>query len=321
MLKWLKLSHHRHSGRISPHEYTSYLPLGILLAVVGLTLGFYTANAEDHPDPIPAAISVTGIMPGNPPTTAAVIISPVTGQRFSSTPVAVSGTCPKDTLVELFKNDIFAGSTPCTNEGTFVLDIDLLVGSNTLIAKVYDSLNQVGPDSNVVTVYYDALPAQTSPLSSSNLGGSQLLINSDAAFRGIFPNQELTVPISILGGKAPYAINIQWGDSTNKVVSRDSNVTFNSNHAYTKAGTYKITIQATDANGRVAFLTVTAIVNGQPSTIVGATSQGTKSSTTNTLLVLWPLYTAILAAVISFWLGEQREKRVLRLRGLLLTSN
>ncbi len=321
MLKWFKFCHHRHSGRIAPHEYTSYLPLGILLLVVGLTLGAYTVNAEDHPAPIAESISVTGVMPAAPPTTAAVIISPVNGQHFSATPVTVTGTCPKNTLVELFKTDIFAGSTPCTSEGTFSVDIDLLVGSNILIARVYDDLNQAGPDSNVVSVYYDALPAQTSPLNLPNLGGSQLLINSDAAFRGVFPNQNLTVPISILGGTAPYAINIQWGDSTNKVIPRDSNVTFNTSHIYTKAGTYKITIQATDANGRVAFLTVTAIVNGQPSTMTATTNGGSKTSTTNTILVLWPLYTAALAAVISFWLGEQREKRVLRLRGLLLTSS
>jgi hypothetical protein len=38
----------------------------------------------------------------------------------------------------------------------------------------------------------------------------------------------------------------------------------------------------------------------------------------NKLLVLWPLYTTILAVVISFWLGERREKKILSRPTMLL---
>lgn len=319
MLKWLKLSHHSHSGRLRPHEHTSYVPLLALLLIVGVALTTYsigTAQSWTRPGPAAGAVGLSGTMPGKPPTTAATITTPRDGQRFSSSPVTVSGTCPENTLVQIFKNDIFAGSTVCGENGTYSIDIDLLIGENRLIARVYDDLNQPGPDSNTVVAYYDALPPQAAPTVPLNISGAQLLLNTDAVYRGVFPGKEFAIPIDILGGTPPYAVNIQWGDSTNRMVPRNDNVTFRVPHTYQKPGTYQITLQGTDAIGRVAFLTVAAIVNGQPETTPAATT----APTPNQLLLLWPLYTAALAVVVSFWLGEQREKQVLRHRGLLLPS-
>lgn len=315
MLKHLKLSHHANTGKVRPHEHTSYLPLALVLLVVGFILTTFTTFAWERPGPASESVGLSGVMPGSPPTAAAVIKTPTTGQRFTQTPITVAGTCPKDTLVELFKNDIFAGSGVCTSEQTFSFQIDLLIGQNQLIARVYDALNQQGPDSNIVTVFYDASNAQGSPLTSLNFGGPQLIINTDAVFRGAFPNKEMSIPVDIIGGRAPYAVNIQWGDSTNKVISRPDNATFRESHTYTKGGTYQLAIQATDADGRVAFLTVASIVNGQPDPAVAAIADN--KATTNLLLALWPLYAATFAVVISFWMGEWREKRLLIKHGVL----
>ena len=308
MFSRLKISHHKHSGKLRPHEYTSYGPLLVLLVVVGLALGVCTVAASPT-DNLPKAgsIGITGTMPGKPPTVAATISSPNNNQRFSTTPITVKGSCPQNTLVELYKNDIFAGSTACDEKGSYTLDVDLLIGENKLIARVYDSLNQPGPDSQTVTVFYDALPAQSSSLAPLNFGNGQLLLNTDAVFRGIFPGQELAVPISILGGTPPYAVNIQWGDSSNRVEPRSDALKFNALHTYKRAGTYQIVIQATDSQGRVAFLTVAAIVNGQPAVVANSTAAAAGTR----VLLLWPIFTAAAAAVISFWLGERREKRIL----------
>lgn len=315
MVKWLKLSHPAHSGHLRSHEHTSYVPLGILLLVVGLSLIAYTTAAS--PGPESGSIGLTGVVPSAPPTVPASIIIPKDQQRFSSSPVTVTGSCPTDTLVEIFKNDIFAGSTLCSTSGSFSIDVDLIFGENKIIARVYDVLNQVGPDSAEVTLFYDVLPAQSGALSPLDLGGTQLLLNTDAVFRGSFPGDELSLPLDVLGGTPPYAINIQWGDSNNKVVPRNSNQTFRTGHIYTKPGTYQISVQATDAAGRVAFITVAAIINGQPE---GVGSTSTPAGTTNQLLVLWPLYTSAIAVLGSFWLGEKREKQILKKRGLLLPS-
>lgn len=318
MLVGLKLSHHTHTGKLRSHEHTSYLPLAVLLMVVGCILGVYTVSAAP-PGPESGSIGISGTVPAKPPTVAATIDAPTAGSRFAETPVEIAGTCPKDTLVEVFKNDIFAGSTSCSGSGTYSLKVDLLIGQNSIVARVYDALNQAGPDSNAVVIFYDALPEQGGPISSLDFGGSQLLLNTDAVFRGIFPNTDMIVPISVLGGTAPYAVNVQWGDSTNKVIPRGDNVEFTTAHAYKKPGIYQISLQASDAEGRVAFLTVAAIVNGQPdaaaSTGVGGT--GGNSGINGTLAVAWPVLVASFSAVVSFWLGERREKKILTKHGLL----
>lgn len=315
MHKRLKISHHSHTWRLRPHEHTSYLPLFFLLLVVGFVLTFATANAADpwtRPGPQAGSIGLSGTMPAKPPSEGATINQPGNGQRFNESPITISGKCPPGTLVEIFKNDIFAGSVPCTAEGTFTILVDLLIGQNTIIARVYDDLNQPGPDSNAITIFYDALPFQASPISSLNFGAMPLLLNTDAVFRGIFPSQEMNIPITVIGGTPPYAVNIQWGDSTNKVVPRNDNLTFKVGHTYNKPGVFQITLQATDSQGRVAFLTVAAIVNGQPPTASAETASTPKK---NWLLALWPLYTSAVAIAISFYLGERREKHILMNRG------
>jgi hypothetical protein len=316
MLKWLKIAQHHHTGRLRPHEHTSYLPLLCLLIAVGIALSSYTAYATGTPavpGPTAGSVSLSGEMPSKPPTVAATIKVPTNGQHFSTSPDTVSGTCVADDLVEIFKNDIFAGSTACSDTGTYSIDVDLLIGQNVLIARVYDALNQPGPDSNSVTAYYDALPTQSSALASLNFGSGQLLINTDAVFRGAFPGEPMSIPLDIIGGTPAYAVNIQWGDSQNSVISRNDNVEFTSDHTYTKPGTYDISVQATDANGLVGFITVAAIVNGQPSVV--ATTLGSSSSGTTAvqarLLALWPLYVSSVAVVGSFYLGERREKKIL----------
>lgn len=310
----LKLIHHGHSGRLRGHEHTSYPLLAILLLFVGVVLMMGTVTAQS-PGPYSSSVGISGTMPGPPPTEGAVITNPNNQDRFDQSPIEVSGTCPEGLLVEILKNNIFGGSTICTDEGTFSLEMDLMFGRNELVARVYDSLNQPGPNSEPVVVFYDLLPPQPTSLSPLNFSNDQLVITSDAVYRGIFPDQRFSMPVEILGGTPPFALNVEWGDTNNKVVPRDNNQPFNIGHAYSKPGTYQIRLQATDAEGRVAFLTVVAIVNGQPTEMTAGTD--TPETPVNRFLVVWPLYVGSLASVASFWLGERREKHMLAKHGLL----
>ncbi|HXY17903.1 MAG TPA: hypothetical protein VEH48_00590 [Candidatus Nitrosopolaris sp.] len=305
----LKISQHQHSGRLRPHEHTSYLALAGLIIVAGLALmnSSLSTVLADHPPPQAGSIGLTGTVPATPPNTAAVITSPTDQQHFSTSPITVSGTCPTGTLVEIYKNDIFAGSAPCGSDGKFSMEIDLLYGTNSLTAQVYDVLNQAGPVSTAVTVYYNVSAIQSAPLSLLNFEGTQLLLSTDSVYRGSFPDQNLNVPITIIGGTPPFAVNVQWGDANNKVIPRGDNTIFNASHAYQRAGTYQIDLQAADSQQRVAFLTVAAIINGQPSVI----SASSNKSSTNKFLLLWPLYAIAATLVASFWMGERREKRIL----------
>jgi PKD repeat protein len=307
----LKISQHAHSGKLRPHEHTSYLPLAILILGVGLMLGIFSfanfANAATpYTGPEAGSVGLTGTMPEPPPKEAAVISAPTNLQHFSTSPITVSGTCPDGTLVEIYKNAILAGSTPCSN-GKFSVQVDLLFGQNILKARVYDVLNQAGPESNAVTVFYDAGFPQAASLSSLNFSGAQLILYTDAAYRGSFPQQQLNVPVTVIGGTAPFAINVQWGDSSNNVVSRSDNTTFNTAHAYKKPGTYKITLQGSDSKKLVAFLSVAAIVNGKPDVAVAGATKPPSSK----LLLLWPILAVSATLVASFWMGERREKKIL----------
>jgi hypothetical protein len=306
----LKLSHHQHSGRMRPHEHTSYLPLAFLVFGVGVMLSALsiTTYVQASPGPEAGSIGLSGTMPAAPPKTGAVINSPTNGQHFTISPITVSGTCPAETLVEIFKNDIFAGSTPCEKNGTFSVQIDLLYGQNILTAQVYDVLNQAGPVSKTVTVFYDTPLPQGAPSTYLNFSGSQLLLETDAIYRGIFPNQNLNVPISIIGGTPPFAVNAQWGDNSNEIIPRGDNSTFNATHAYKRPGIYKITLQGVDSKKLVAFLSVAAIVNGQPASFV---SSSTPPKSFNKLLLLLPLLAIAASLVFSFWMGERREKKLL----------
>jgi hypothetical protein len=310
MFELLKLSHHKHSGRLRPHEHTSYVPLALIVLITGVILLTFSRSSvlADHPPPQSASVSLTGTMPEAPPKTGAVITLPTDQKHFSTSPVTVSGTCPDNTLIEIYKNNIFAGSTPCSG-GTFAVDVDMLYGQNTLTAQVYDVLNQAGPVSSPVTVFYDVAPPSSAALNLLNFSGSQLLLESNPVYRGSFPGQTLNVPITILGGVGPYAVNVEWGDTTNKVLPHADNTVFNATHVYQKAGVYKITLQASDSAQQVAFLTVAAIINGQPSVLGTTTPSSTKP--VNKLLVLWPLYAIIATMVLSFWVGERREKHML----------
>jgi hypothetical protein len=312
MFGHLKISHHEFSGKLRPHEHTSYLPLAIIVFIVGiilatLSIGSFANAATPYTGPEAGSIGLTGTMPAAPPKVAATITKPVNGQHFSTTPITVSGSCPAATLVEIYKNDIFAGSTPCESNSTYSIQIDLLFGQNNLKAKVYDVLNQAGPDSNTVTVFYDAAFPVAAPSSFFDFSGAQLILNTDAAFRGSFPNQALNIPITVIGGTAPFAINIQWGDGTNDIVSRSDNNTFNVSHVYKKPGTYKIIIQGTDSKKLVAYLSVAAIINGTPNVLATTSNK----PPLNKLFILWPIIAVAAALVFSFWMGEQREKKIL----------
>lgn len=313
MKEQMKISHYRHTGQMLAHEFTSYLPLALLVFIAGFVLTLFTFSdvalgSTPYSGPEAGSIGLTGEVPAPPPKTSATITSPSNGQHFRSSPVTISGTCPLGTLIEIYKNNIFAGSSACDNNGKFSLDVDLLFGQNIITAIDYDALNQAGPVSNSVTVYYDSVLPQTDPLAQLDLGGAQMLLNTNSVYRGSFPGQQLNVPVTIIGGKPPYAVTVEWGDSSDKVIPRGDNLTFNAPHTYQKPGTFEITFKGVDSQQRAAFLTVAAIVNGQPGVIA---SSKTLKNSINKLLVLWPLYAIAATMLVSFWLGERREKRIL----------
>lgn len=284
----------------------SFLKHAICLFAVTILLlvgGRAASAAPPAQNPQGGSVGVQGEVPGSAPTVGAVITVPGNGQNFSSTPITVAGICPKGLLVEIFKNNVFAGSVECSN-GSFSLQVDLFEGKNDLIARVYDSLNQAGPDSPTVSVNYS--PNLSTP-------ASRLLILTAYAKRGAQPDSTLTWPISISGGTGPYAVSVDWGDKTNPdLISRSVAGDFNINHVYKQPGAYIVIIKVTDSKGATAFLQVAGVGNGPIQQSTGNTSGNL--TTIQVKIIWWPLIIAVILIIVAFWLGKRQQIEQIRIR-------
>jgi hypothetical protein len=301
-----RFSHYRHSGYLLHRHHTSYAGLIFLVMVTAAVLLSFTFSAEaalgdPAVNPQAGSVAVSGKMAGPPPKEGATILQPTNGQRFGTLPVTVSGTCPKGLIVEIYKNNIFAGSTVCEDAGNFSLLIDLVDGQNILIARVFDALNQAGPDSNSVTVFYD----RPVPVGSVAGAVTQLVLNSDTKWKGVNPGVEIGWPVEVIGGTAPYAISWDWGDAVITPISRPSAGYFDANHTYAKPGNYKSIVRASDVRGQRAYLQVMTIVHGEISPSITQPFGGV-------LAIAWPLLIMAVLIIISFYLGEKYEKKKLR---------
>jgi hypothetical protein len=326
MFRFFQLRPHAHSGKILHHRQTSYPPVVLLLLVaVGLLGSFTVQTLADQPYIIPGpesdAVGIGATVNAPAPSQAPVIHSPSSGAAQSS-PITVQGSCPKDTQVRVFKNDIFAGAALCDASQSFSVLIDLLSGSNAITAKAYNNLDKASPPSNTVNLTY-SLPGLSSPaipgiFAPVQTAVNQLLIRTDTYQHGAFPGQEMGWPITIIGGHAPYALSIGWGDGKTDLISRAADGTFTVKHTYDKVGSgYKgsstIIIKATDSNGQHAYLQTVAIVND-------GTVKNPTAPSGGILQIAWPLLVMLVLVVASFFWGERREKKILEKKGMLVDA-
>ena len=266
-----------------------------LLAVAPVSAGPFPPQSGS------GSIGIQGEISTAPPTRGATIAVPSNGAVFTSVPITVSGLCPTSLLVKIFSNNVFVGSVFCAN-GSYSVQVDLFSGQNQLVARVYDSLDQAGPDSNIVTVTFnDAQFAQF---------GTHVELTSNFAERGAPPNQELDWPIIISGGNAPYAISVDWGDgSPTDLMSQAAPGEFTIKHTYKSSGIYKVIVKATDKNNGEAFLQLVAVATG-------SAQNNSKGSGGNSLIKIevlwWPALVMLPLIVAAFWVGRRHELYTLR---------
>ncbi len=276
----------------------------VICSIVIGTSGLASAAAPAPENPKSGSMGVTGTLASAPPTTGATITTPRNGQTFTNLPITVAGLCPTGLLVKIFDNNVFMGSVMCTS-GSYSIQIDLFSGQNDLIARVYDSLDQAGPDSNVITVTFND--------SQFNPSGTPLLVlTSDYARRGANPGDTLLWPIILSGGTGPYAISIDWGDNKPQdLISQQFQGVVDLKHIYDTAGVYNVIIKATDKNGLTAYLQVIGVANGAVTQSAGNGDAGSEIITIEKVLWL-PALIMIPLILISFWLGRRYELSTLR---------
>ena len=314
-----KLLAGHHTGKIRPHQHTSYASLAIILlmAVVPLlsasqSVAFASTNGGGA---YQTYAVVPGAIPKDPPT----ISNLLAGQIFAtSDPVLVKGSCPGGTMVKIFKNEVLAGATLCQN-GSYQLSIDLFVGNNSVIARAYNTNDVTSPDSNPVSVQL-LLPGSkltgSDQLNNFGAPAGQFYVTSELFHRGATAGDTMSWPLILAGGQAPYAVNVSWGDGKTDLLSRGDTGRFDISHVYAKPGGYRgsytIVVTATDQAGNKSFIQLIAIVSGnvQPAGIVSNVKGGYNYSTV--LRLAWQMLAVAAIVVISFWLGEKREAEVLK---------
>ena len=291
----------------------SSLPVRLLAASALVLLALSAVAPRAHaafpgsPEPQQSgSVGLEGRISAPPPTQAATITTPHNGQSFTSSPITVAGLCKTGLLVKIFDNNVFVGSVLCQG-GSYNLKVSLFSGKNDLVARVYDDLDQQGPDSNMVSVtFVDAKYAQF---------GTSLTLTSNFARRGANPGDTLTWPIVLSGGNGPYALSVDWGDNSGsdlQSVQFAGNITLK--HVYTQAGVYQVIIKATDKNGQTAYLQVVAVANGEVAA-GSSKSSGKSSGTATKISPEWYLFILVLPLlVIAFWLGSRNELYVIRKR-------
>ena len=277
----------------------SLLALACLLVLIGFPAG--ASAAGQFPDQTSSgSIGLQGEITAAPPSRGATITSPGNGAVFSTMPITVTGTCPTGVLVKIFSNNVFVGSVFCAN-GSYSVQVSLFSGQNDLVARVYDALDQSGPDSNLVTVRFnDAQFAQF---------GTRVSLSSNYAERGAPPGNEIEWPILLEGGTGPYAISVDWGDGTaTDLLSLGIAGTFNIKHTYKTAGIYKIIVKAADKNGGTAFLQLV----GQATGAAQNNTKGGGNSLVKTEVLWWPALAMAPLLFAAFWIGQRHELFTLR---------
>lgn len=276
-----------------------YIKIALLSFVLVLVTSTATM-AQIVQNPQSGSIGLEGQVPGPGPDQGAFITTPQNGDSFTTTPITVQGSCGVDLLVQIYRNGIFAGSVFCDEDGSFSLQVDLIIGQNDLVARVFDALNQQGPDSNTVSVTY-----QTPQIDLPPAAADRFILTSAFGARGVDPDKQLIWPLAISGGSPPYAVSINWGNGSDELLSLSDSGDFNIEHSYALAGTYIVVVKATDSEGRLAFLQLAVVVNGPAAAGVNQQDTGQIGALVRREYIIWPLYVLTVLAVINYWLGRR----------------
>jgi hypothetical protein len=279
----------------------------ILLAVNVSAILSFSPAARAVVNPQNGSIGLEGTITAVPPTSAATISTPSQSQIFSANPITIAGICQNGLIIEIYDNDIFAGSVACDN-GSYSLQIDLFNSLNSLVAQDYNSQDQQGPNSNSVQVTFNGGPFTSF--------ATQFIFTTPYARRGTGIDQLLTWPINVSGGTPPYAISANWGDgSKTTLLSQATAGQVTLTHTYTAAGTYQVTTQGSDKNNETAFLQMVAVISGPAaqSTIANPSPTANTSGRISTLGILAFVFLIILLPA-AFWLGRRHQIYSLRKR-------
>ena len=332
-----KVVHRQHTGKLLHAWHTSYVFLFFILVFAGSFLLFALSQVSRAADQVDSgSVTLSGTYFGVAPTTAAVIDAPITGKKVKNRVITVSGTCQNGYIVEVIRGGALAGTIICSVSGTFSINVTLVEGKNSLVARTKNGANEYGPDSNTVFVTYVVKSSSgssdtpddrdDSSSSATSVAGQTpaLLIYASPVQSGVEPGVDFSLDYEIDGGFPPYALTINWGDnSENTLKPHNKSGDFSVKHEYESAGQYSVILTVTDSRGNEAIIQTIVIVNGEPeeSNIVSSVLQpgsaqdcatlNSSSADSITCVIIerinavWPAIIIASLMTFSFWVGEQ----------------
>ncbi len=270
-----------------------------LLALFAYVQPAFAITPLPTPDPKPGSYGLEATKPKAPPKTGARITTPGNGASFSTSPITVSGICPKDLLVQVYDNGVMVGAVMCKN-GSFSLKVSLFAGTNKLSAIVYDELDQAGPVSNIVTVTFND--------TSFSEFGRGLTLTSSYGRRSTPAGSQLGWPLQLSGGTGPYAFSIDWGDGTPaELKSQPVAGLLTVAHVYKKAGIYAVNVKVTDVKGVPAFLQVVALANGKVEGDGNAAAKDAEPAVQPPKILWAPTAVSMILLLPTYWLGRRSQ--------------
>ena len=239
---------------------------GVLLVVLVLGAVFLPAHTLAGSYDVSASIAFPL------PTQAATLNHSSPGNKVQNAALRLSGSCQllyPISVVSVWSDNGMLGSTLCGGS-TFNLMVSLNPGNNTIRSRTANLSNIYGPDSELVSIYYDAskpVPAPAEPQKPAeglsrqetvafNQGAAaDLNMETSAPFYTLSAENEVQIAVTVGGGQAPYTLELNWGDGSTDTRTLEAAGTYTFAHRYIESNSYNVITKFKDVKGAATQLT------------------------------------------------------------------
>jgi hypothetical protein len=191
------------------------------------------------------------------------ITSPRNNQRFSEAELTVKGIALANSQIELWDGGSVAASAFVNHLGEWQLNIRLSEPKHELKARACVGAVCSG-FSETVTVFYDSADPSTSD-------GELFLRLGDYRYHDQPVNKPLSLEVIFGGGKTPYVLLVDWGDSSTERLTSEDGSRQQLEHRYRQSGQYNGIVTLRDESGAVRLRYFSVSVRpslGVPSAVV-----------------------------------------------------
>lgn len=160
---------------------------------------------------------------------------------------------------------------------------------------------------------HTAAPSPATPFCATYTGNNltpigPLRVYVSCITRNIFPGNPVSLGIGISGGTSPYAVSINWGDTSDTTLESITSAGYKtSQHTYQTPGTFIVKIRLTDKNGATGFTQTVMQVNGVKPSLSSTITKALFHTPWYETPV--PLYILVLTLALGFWIGDLFDRR------------